>query len=285
MEQLRQLEQQIETINELRDIIHAMRSLAAIYLKQAEAQLRGVRAYREVVTAAIADAVRRLDEIPQTKRSGRTCIVVLGSEQGLCGRFNEIVAEAAVERGREIGDTDFIVVGRRAVGNLERAGGRVVSVVQSNSSPEAAQVVIRRVATEAYRQYTRGDYGRLYLLHAVYLSPGRMRTQLTSILPMDFSAWAPEPGARGKAPPAMTLSPNELLAALVGEFYFVALFQAFVESLAAENGMRLQSMEAAKQNIDDTKESLRRRAQQFRQDAITDELLDVIAGAEAVERE
>jgi len=285
MEQLRQLEQQIETINELRDIIHAMRSLAAIYLKQAEGQLRGVRAYREVVTGAIADAVGCLDEVPQAERSGRTCIVVLGSEQGLCGRFNEIVAEAAVERGRELGGTDFIVVGRRAVGNVERAGGRVVSVVQSNSSPETAPIVIRRVATEAYRQYTRGDYGRLYLLHAIYGSPGRIDTQLVPILPMDYSAWAPQLGAPANAPPAMTLPPDELLAALVGEFYFVALFQAFVESLAAENGMRLQSMEAAKQNIDDTKEALRRRAQQLRQDEITAELLDIISGAEAVESE
>ncbi|MBN1919406.1 MAG: F0F1 ATP synthase subunit gamma [Verrucomicrobia bacterium] len=81
------------------------------------------------------------------------------------------------------------------------------------------------------------------------------------------------------------LEARDLLASLVEEFYFIALYRAFVESLAAENGMRLQSMEAAKQNIDDTKSQLRQRAQQLRQDAITAELLDIIAGAEAVEHE
>jgi len=283
MEQLRQLEQQIETINELRDIIHAMRSLAAIYLKQAEAQLRGVRAYREVVTGAIADAVCCLDELPRIERTGRACIVLLGSEQGLCGRFNEVVAEAGVGHARELGDAAFIVVGRRAVGNVERTGGEVVATVNSSSSPEAAPAVIRRVAAEAYRRYRRGQFAHLYLLHAVHLSPGRIKTQLVPILPLDYGQWAPEPGTPAKAPPAMPLPPRELLAALVEEFYFVALYQAFVESLAAENGMRLQSMEAAKQNIDDTKEQLRARARQLRQDEITAELLDVISGAEAVE--
>jgi F-type H+-transporting ATPase subunit gamma len=282
MEQLRQLQQQIDTIDELRDVIHAMRSLAAIYLKQAEAQLQGVRAFRQVVTDAITDAVRRLDELPHVERAGRACIVLLGSEQGLCGRFNEVVAEAGTGHARELSGAAFIVVGRRAVGNVERMGGEVVTMINSSSSPEAAPAVIRRVAAEAYRRYTRGEFARLFLLHAVYVSPGRIETQLVPILPLDYSQWAPEPGAPAKAPPAMPLPPRELLGSLVEEFYFVALYQAFVESLAAENGMRLQSMEAAKQNIDETMAQLRSRAQQLRQDEITAELLDVISGAEAV---
>jgi F-type H+-transporting ATPase subunit gamma len=283
MEQLRQLEQQIETIDELRDIIHAMRSLAAIYLKQAEAQLRGVRAYRRVVMGAIADALRGLEEAPQGARTGRACILLLGSEQGLCGRFNEVVAEAGIEHACELGDAAFLVVGRRAAGNVERAGGAVLGVISSSSSPEAAPTVIRRAASEAFRRYVRGEFGRLYLVHAVYLSPGRISTRLVPILPLDNAAWQPAPGEPVKPRPAMALDARELLASLVEEFYFIMLFQAFVESLAAENGMRLQSMEAAKKNIDDTKAALRRRAQQLRQDEITAELLDVIAGAEAVE--
>ena len=174
------------------------------------------------------------------------------------------------------------VVGRRVAGNIERAGGEVVTVVNSNSSPEAAPVVIRRVASEAFRRYTEGEFARLCLVHAVYLSPGRIGSQLVPILPFDYTAWQPKPGEPAKPRPAMTLEPRELLASLVEEFYFIALYQAFVESLAAENGMRLQSMEAAKQNIDDTKAQLRARAQQLRQDEITAELLDVISGAEAV---
>ena len=71
-------------------------------------------------------------------------------------------------------------------------------------------------------------------------------------------------------------------AVLRGPEQMAPLFQAFIESLAGENGMRLQSMEAAKKNIDDTSHDLRKRAQQLRQDEITSELLDVISGAEAL---
>lgn len=285
MEQLRQLEQQLETIDELRDIIHAMRSLAAIYLKQAEAQLRGVRAYRHVVNNAIGDALRTLDEPPTTEPAGRACILLLGSEQGLCGRFNEIVAEGGVEHARELGGAVFLVVGRRGAATIERAGGEVVSVLQSSSSPEAAPAVIRRLAAEAFRRYMSKEFGRLYLGHAVYLSPGRIGTRLVPILPLDYSAWLPKPGEPVKPRPATALPPRALLASLVEEFYFIALYQAFVESLAAENGMRLQSMEAAKKNIDETKAVLRTRAQQLRQEEITAELLDVVSGAEALEPE
>ncbi len=283
MEQLRQLEQQIETIDELRDIIHAMRSLAAIYLKQAESQLRGVRAYRDVVTDAIADALGCLDEVERPEPTGRVCILLLGSEQGLCGRFNEIVAETGIEHARSLGGAAFIVAGRRAASNVERAGGEIVAVINSSSSPEGAPMAIRRLAAEAFRRYTSEEFCRLYLMHAVYLSPGRIDTRLVPLLPLDYAMWRSSARGQGGPRPAMTIEPRELLASLVEEFYFIVLYQAFIESLAAENGMRLQSMEAAKQNIDDTKAQLRRRANQLRQDAITAELLDVIAGAEAVE--
>ncbi|MBN1917851.1 MAG: F0F1 ATP synthase subunit gamma, partial [Verrucomicrobia bacterium] len=236
MEQLRQLEQQLATIDELRDIIHAMRSLAAIYLKQAESQLRGVRAYADAVTGAIADALRALDEVPETPSQGPTCIVLIGSEQGLCGRFNEIVAEAGIEHARRFGDAAFIVVGRRASANVERAGGRIVSVLNSNSSPEAAPAVIRRVAREAFERYTPGElrdagFRRVVLVHATYLSPGRIGVRLVPILPLDYAEWRPKPGEPTKPRPAMTLEARDLLASLVEEFYFIALYRAFVESL------------------------------------------------------
>jgi len=283
MQQLRQLEQQIETIDELRDILHAMRSLAAIYLKQAEAQLRGVRAYGQVVSDGIADALRAIDDAPPVESTGRACILLLGSEQGLCGRFNEIVAEAGIEYARQLGGAAFIVAGRRAASTIERAGAEVIAVISSSSSPEAAPAVIRRAAEETFHRYTSGQFSRLCLVHALYLSPGKADTRMVPILPLDYSSWRSQADARAKPQPAMTLASGELLASLVEEYYFITLYQAFVESLAAENGMRLQSMEAAKKNIDETEEGLRRRAQQLRQDEITAELLDVIGGAEALE--
>ena len=86
------------------------------------------------------------------------------------------------------------------------------------------------------------------------------------------------------APPRLALPRVGLLWELVHEYTFISLYRAFTESLAGENGMRLQSMEAAKTNIDDTLEDLQLQASIQRQNEITEELLDVVSGAEALKQ-
>ena len=91
----RQIERQIQTIDGLRDIIHSMRSLAATYLSRAEERLEGVRAYADTVGRAIEDCLfGREIHLPRIEAKG-SAVVAIFSEQGLCGRFNEVMAEAA----------------------------------------------------------------------------------------------------------------------------------------------------------------------------------------------
>ncbi len=83
----------------------------------------------------------------------------------------------------------------------------------------------------------------------------------------------------------LTYVPREVLRRrLIEEYYFIRFYWAFTETVAAENSVRLQSMEAARTNIEDTLEELEGRRRTLRQDEITEELMDVIAGAEAVSR-
>jgi len=279
-----QIEKQIQNIEALRDIIHSMRSLAATYLSRAEERLDGVRAYADTVGRAIEDClVGREMHLPETEAKG-TAILAFFSEQGLCGRFNEVMAEAAQEQAGGLDTPRFIVVGRRGAGLLQRAELPILVQQQSTTSPDGVDKVIHGIAKAILDLHGRGEFAQLYLLHARYLSPGRIEPVCERILPIDLDQWRRD-RPRRTAPPHLALPRLEMLWHLMQEYTFVSLFRAFIESLASENGMRLQSMEAARSSIDETLDDLQLQGRIQRQNDITEELLDVVSGAEALEQE
>ncbi len=276
----RQLEKQIGTIEGLRDIIHSMRSLAATYLSRAEERLEGVRAYADTAGRAIEDCLRGSDIATPDELTRGTAIIGFFSEQGLCGRFNEVLAEAAAERAAEVQSPHFIAVGRRGPGLLRMMNLDLLAELPSTTSPSGIDAVIHDIARTAMQLHRKNAFAELYLLYAHYLSPGRIRPTFERVLPIDLSQYRRE--GTEAARPTLGLSRITLLMELVDEHAFVSLYRAMIESLASENGMRLQSMEAAKSNIDDTLSDLQMRARRERQNEITDELLDIVAGAEAL---
>jgi len=281
MSNLQQIERQIQTIEGLSDIIHSMRSLAATYLSRAEERLEGVRAYADTVGRAIEDCLfGREIHLPRIEATG-SAVVAIFSEQGLCGRFNEVMAEAAQEHAEEIETPGFIAVGRRGPALLRRGGLQVIAELPSTTSPDGVDAVIHGIARTVLEQHAAGAFAQLYLLYARYLSPGRIEPSFERILPLDPEQWR-DPEKQRTSPPRLALRRLPLLSELVNEYAFISLYRALTESLAGENGMRLQSMEAAKSNIDDTLEELQLHARLQRQNEITEELMDIIAGVEAL---
>lgn len=278
----RELQRRIDSIDGLRNIIYSMRSLAATYLHRAEEKLDGIRAYTGTVGAGIADCLagREID-LPESS-GGETAVLAIFSEQGLCGRFNEILAEEAVRVNERLGGPAFLVVGRRGRSLLARHGLRVAGALSSVSSPDDIDSVVHDAAAILLKSHEEGAFVQFHLLYARYRSPGRIEPTAERILPLDLSPWRGRAG-QGELRPRLGMPRRALLRHLVDEYAFASLVRALTESLAAENGMRLTSMEGAKSNIDDTLEDLRQRARIERQNAITEELLDLVSGTEALE--
>lgn len=281
MQNQRQIEKQIENIEGLRDVIYSMRSLAATYLARAEERLEGLRAYSDTVGRAIEDCLFGREIALPEGAGGPTAVIAFFSEQGLCGRFNEVMAEAAAANAQELTSARFIVVGRRGGGLLRRGGLEIIAELPSTTSPDGDDMVIHGIARTVLDLHAQGSFGRLYILHARYLSPGRIEPRFEKILPLDLSQWRDAEAPR-RTKPHLALQRLGLLRELVDEYTFVSLFRAMTESLAGENGMRLRSMEAAKSNIDDTLDELHVQASILRQNLITEELLDLVSGVEAL---
>ena len=277
-----QIEKQIRTVEDLRDVIGSMRSLAAIYLRRAEERLDGLRAYADTVGRAIEDCLfGRVIRLPEGPSRRRDLVLAFFSEQGLCGRFNEVMAEAAAENAPSLDRPAFLVVGRRGPGLLRRAGLDIAAELPSATSPDGADAVIHRTAKRVLGLLAEERFARLHLLHARYLSPGRIEPNFERVLPIDLDRLRKRSDPH-RPQPTLALPRLGLLAELAHEHAFVSLFRAMTESLASENGMRLHSMEAARNNIEDKLSELQLRERIQRQNEITSELLDVIGGAEAL---
>jgi F-type H+-transporting ATPase subunit gamma len=210
MPSLQQIEKQLQTIEGLRDIIHSMRSLAATYLARTEERLDGVRAYADTVGRGIEDCLFGR-EIRLPEEEGGAAVIGFFSEQGLCGRFNEVMAEAAKNLADKLDVTpQFIAVGKRGPALLRRYGLDVLAELPSTTSPDGVDAIIHDIAKRVLGLHKKGAFARLHILYARYLSPGRIEPTSERVLPLDLEPWRAAEAGR-TAPPRLAMSRRDLL--------------------------------------------------------------------------
>ncbi|NIR28767.1 MAG: hypothetical protein GWN84_05515 [Gammaproteobacteria bacterium] len=275
MEPLPRLRARISNLQELRDLIRALRALAASHVQEAQAALPGIRGYVEVVEDAIAEAAALLPEtyaLPATSEPPDAgVLIVVCSEHGFAGAFNERLLERAEAERKE--GQELVVIGRRGAVLAEERGLEI-----GWSSPMATHVggivgVTRRVVERL------GSVSTADAVFGRYRRGANFEVETKSILPLDPDLLV---GSQQRSPPLHHLSPDVLLQRLADEYLFGEITRAVMESLASENGARLGVMEAADHNIGDTLDELRHKEHTLRQEAITSELLDVVTGSEAI---
>jgi F-type H+-transporting ATPase subunit gamma len=286
------LGRKIQSAGELGNVVRAMKALAASTIEQYEQAVRAVEAYARTVELGLGACLRQSPGslAPAGTRAPRRFLValVIGSDQGLAGRFNEILVDHAVEALRALG------AGRRQVWGV---GARANALLgEAGLSPTASFAVpasVSRITTlvgEILVQLERcGEAQGTLEVQVFHNRPGPSATYQPvgqRLLPFD-AVW--EQQARAAPWPSSLLpevigDPGETLQAFIQGHLFVGLFQAFAESLASENASCLASMQRAEKNIGEMLEDLGRDFRRTRQEGIDEELFDVIAGYEALSR-
>ena len=287
------LRRQIDSASELHSVVRTMKALAASSIGQYENSVRALSDYYRTVELALGVCLRasgpaRLRAHPAgVVASGVVSAIVFGSDQGLVGSFNEAVAEHAVQTLAKLPGTPQVwAMGERVHALLADAGVPPVGRFAVPASVHAIAPLVGRilVETQAHGGYEAGSQVHLFYNRlesaATYTSIGER------LLPLDEDwrrarAELPWPT---KNPPEVMGDGPATLAALIGEYLFVALFRACAQSLASENASRLVAMERADKNIDELLEHLRARFNGLRQSDIDEELFDVISGFEAMRR-
>lgn len=274
MEQLPRLKARIESLEELRNLMRAMRALAASHVQEAQAALGGIRQYVGVIEDAIAAGVTLL---PATAAAatraapGDDVLIVICSEHGFVGGFNEQLIEHAVAaRGS---NRQLAVVGQCGIDLTTERGLAPIWNEAMATQVGGVLGVARRIADRL------AGIGRAELIFGAYRRGGNYVIETHRVLPLDPDLLE---RAVAHAPPLHHLPAEMLLARLADEYLLAEVTRAVMESLASENGARLHVMESADRNIDNRLERLSSQAHTLRQEAITAELLDLMTGAEAI---
>lgn len=273
MEELSRIKARLESLDELGELVRALRSMAASRAREAQDAFAGTEAYRAVIERAISDVMLLRPEgasgIVMTEAS-RSAVLVITSDNGFVGLFNAKLIDRALELRTP--DDDLVIVGRR--GQTE-ASERGVSDAIGFSMASRVQDIVS-LARRIMAQLSGVTHARI--VFAQHRPGSGFDTQVKTVLPYE-----PDAAARAVAPPFVHLPVAQLLDRMAHEYLFAEISHTLMESLASENGIRMRTMDMASRNIDDRVNKLRFQANAARQEATTTEMLDVVTGAEAVE--
>ncbi len=218
--------------------------------------------------------------------TGDTVALLITTDMGLCGQFNERIAGYALALMRRHPETTFrwVVVGMRGWERLRDAEAETVELLNAPGSVEAVGNAVAEAFVALSRHYAGDGGGRLLVVHNrqddrhIFAPTHR---QLAPFEPERWLTW-PEDEGPWRTPPQTSPPPEQMLPFLLREQLHIDLFQAFIQSFAAENAARLSSMRNATDNIEELLAELEASYRRERQDVITNELMELLGGVEAV---
>ena len=289
----------INSAGDLQSVVRTMKALAASSIGQYEQSVRALDDYYRAVELGLAVCFRGTGSAAlmtgetRPTNAGAIGAVVFGSDQGLVGQFNDVVADHAVKTLGSLTDKPRVwAVGERVHARLKDAGLPLVGLFTVPNSVKAIAPLVGQILVESETRRSppttlRNGQSVVTELHLFYNRPtsGAVYEPVNQrLLPLDES-WRRElaklPWPTKNLPEVMG-GDSETLRALVREYLFVSLFRACAESLASENASRLAAMQRADKNIDELLENLQGTFHRLRQSGIDEELFDVISGFEAL---
>lgn len=284
------LRRKIGGATELESVVRTMKALAAASIVQYERAVHSLDDYYRTVELGLVAWLRHTGTAIYPEGNARqdkvsTGAVVFGSDQGLVGQFNEVLAEFTANALNGMpGNKHVWSVGERVQGYLETVGLPVSGEFPVPNSIAAITSLVRRVLIEIEAQRERGKVAQVYLFYNRPKSRAGYEPVMLRLLPLD-ETW--RAGLSKLAWPSANLPEvleggDATLHALISEYLFISLFRACAESLASEHASRLAAMQRAEKNIGELLEELNRDYHRLRQSGIDEELFDVIAGFEAL---
>lgn len=286
---LASLQQKRGSARDLQSVVRAMKALAASNIGQYEKSVSALADYAHTIELGLSVCLRESRPLERRSRPDgdidRVGAIIFGSDQGLVGQFNELLADFALQTVASLpGNPHLWAVGERMHARLQGEGAVVQGLFPVPGSVKGITPLVGRILTESEIFSKDRELDEIYLFYnrpvvdVVY-------TQVSQrLLPLDES-WRRQlanfPWPTKQLPEVIGGGPKTLRV-LIREYLFVSLFRACAESLASENTGRLTAMQRADSNIEELLEELNGRFHQLRQRTIDEELFDVMSGFEAL---
>ncbi len=285
------LKRRIQSAQDLLGVVKTMKALAAVSIRQYQKAVESLKDYNRTVEMGLQIALRERrggGAASDQAKVNRIGAIVFGSDQGLCGQLNNIIAAHAAEEMDRVGvkkeNRIVIAVGMRTADILEDTGQKVLEVLTTPGSTSGITPMVQDITVLLENWRFRRQIEHMYLFFNHYVSGATYRPRTVRLLPVDRE-WLKNLEMKkwpSRTLPLFTMDWEALFRSLIREYLFVSLYRAFAESLASENASRLAAMQSAEKNIEERLEELFLQYHRQRQMTITEELLDIVAGFEAL---
>lgn len=287
------LRRKISSAGDLQSVVRTMKAVAASSIGQYEKSARALADYYRTVELGLGACFRAsgsshlITERNIHKGAGTIGAVVFGSDQGLVGSFNDVVADFAVKALAALtAKPEVWAVGERVHARLADSGLPLMGLFGVPNSVKAITPLVGQILLECETRLSRAEVTELHLFYNRPTSGSAYAPVSQRLLPLD-ETWRRRLADRPwptKSLPQVMGNGTATLRAFISGYLFVSLFRACAESLASENASRLAAMQRADKNIDELLEDLNRTFHRVRQSGIDEELFDVISGFEALSK-
>ena len=309
----RDVKNKIASVKNIQKITRAMEMVAAARLRRAEMRIEALRPYadalrrmtRQAAQAAGAEALR-VPLLTEHERVERVAVLLITGDRGLAGGFNSQIIRAGIRLGAELSEQNlegsWYVAGRRGASSMSFRGYEL-SGTYTGFSDRPAHADARSIAGDLVAAYVDGHVDRVEVIYNTYISPLTQRATQERLLPLSQATIAGEegseegaaessrPGAGKGEPPASTGArsaveyepdPEKILQRLVPDYVELSIYRALVESTAGFFGAQMTAMRSASENAGEIITDYTLQMNRARQAEITQEIMEVVAGAEGL---
>jgi F-type H+-transporting ATPase subunit gamma len=293
----RDVKNRIDSVKNIRKITRAMEMVAAARLRRAEQRIAHLRPYASAIrrmTRQAAEAaggeVGKLPILQQHESENTVAVLLVTADRGLAGAFNSQIlragTRAAAEHEQEGRAVSFYASGRRGVSSLTFRG-REVAGSYTGFTERPAYSDAREIAEDLMAAYIDGKVDRVDVFYNGYISPLVQEVRRETLLPLQHATILEAQEGEDEDTGHHALveyepGPDEILERLIPDYVEISLYRALLESTASELGARMTAMRNASENAGEVIEDLTLEMNRARQAEITQEIMEVVAGAEAL---
>ena len=297
----------ISSVKNIQKITRAMEMVAAARLRRAEQRIEALRPYASAIrrmTRQAAEAAQNVPNLPilqERENISAVGILLVTGDRGLAGAFNSQVVRAGIRASNELDgkDVQWFASGRRGVSSLTFRGRTVVGEY-TGFTDRPAYANARDIASDMMAAYIDGKVDQVDIFYNRYISPLSQEVTRETLLPLQEATIfddSDEESLGGRAggsdeedsshhgPHALVEyepGPEEILQRLVPAYVEISIYRALLESTASEHGARMTAMRNASENASDLVKDLTLQMNRERQAEITQEIMEVVAGAESL---
>ena len=295
MANLKDIRIRIASVKSTQQVTSAMKMVSAAKLRKAQDAIIQIRPYAEKLNEVLISVSNNIsseveNKYATRKTSNKILIIAIASNRGLCGGFNSNVVKKTVElvtiqfkQQALKNNVDVITIGKKAADGLKSKGIKVIQNhvdfydnITFNSVSELAQVIMD--------SYANGDYDHIELVYNQFKNAAVQNLVNEQYLPVTIARNKIEKLTKGEMKLAYLFEPSiyEIVSVIIPQSLKVQFFKAILDSVAAEHGARMTAMHKATDNAFDLIKELKLNYNKARQAAITNEILEIVSGANAM---